>query len=399
MSHLIARFRETLLSAGDRVVWRVQLPLVLATGVLLHLGFLVQRMAWENMQARGQQLVLTGWDATAWVVWPLAAPVMWAMIQRFPLSKGMLRQNGLRLAVASALLLMAAGNVRFGLRLLQVWWSSDDSWGTIAWADYLTTALVLLPFDFLIYCGFFSATLAIDKHFKHRQRLEESIRLELRTAQLESELAQAELQALRGQLHPHFLFNSFNAVVTLVRQRRNDAAIDVIAELSMLLRLTMERTGRQEVPLADEVEFARRYLHIEWIRFGEKLVLAYEVDSDVARACVPNLLLQPLVENAIKHGISKRRGPGTVRVAARREGNRLLIEIENDGPDQPEDVVAAGGIASDRQGGIGLANTRARLARIYGRDDHRIELRPRADGGMLVRLDLPWREVEHPVFT
>ncbi len=396
MLPVVARLREILLSRDGQVVWRVQLPLAVAIGILLHVGFTVQRMAWNRMQARGQELFLTAWDATAWIVWPLALPVMWVMIQRFPLSKGTLRRNGLRLALGSVALLLVVGNLRFGVRMLQVWADSHESWETIAWSGYVTTALVLLPFDFLIYCGFFSATLAIDKHFRNRQHVEESIRLELRAAQLESKLAQAELQTLRGQLHPHFLFNSFNAVATLVRQQRNDAATDVIAELSMLLRQAIDRTGRHEVPFADEVEFIRRYLHIEQIRFGEKLLLECAIDPATLQACVPNLLLQPLVENAIKHGISKRRAPGTVRIAARREADRLCIEIENDGPDQPDHDTALATCGSDRRQGIGLANTRARLAHIYG-SNHRIELKARPEGGMLACLSLPWREIERPV--
>jgi len=400
MLRIFARLREALLSTDGQVIWRVQMPLVLATGLLLQVGFVVQRRAWDSIQARGQELVLEGWDATAWIVWPIAVPLMWLMIQRFPLTQGLFRRNAMRLAVASAVLLIGVGNLRFGLRMIQVWWGSEGPWETIAWTDYFQTALVLLPFDFLIYCGFFSATLAISTHFRHRQRLEQSIRLELRTAQLEYELAQAELQALRGQLHPHFLFNSFNAVVTLVRQRRNDAAIDVIAELSMLLRLAIDRTGRHEVALADEVEFIRRYLRIEWIRFGEKLLLEYDVAPDALHASVPNLLLQPLVENAIKHGISKRCTPGTVRMSARRVGDRLIIDVENDGPDRPAgaDLPASSSSLPARKGGIGLANTRARLGRIYG-TDHHIEMKPRADGGMLVHLDLPWRTTEGPLVS
>ncbi len=396
MPSLVARLRQILLSQDGQVVWRVQLPLVIATGILLHVGFSVQRTAWDRMQARGQELVLSAWDATAWVVWPLALPIMWIMIQRFPLTKGTLHRNALRLALGSIALLIAVGNLRFGVRMLQVWADSPEPWEGTAWSGYVTTALVLLPFDFLIYCGFFSATLAIDKHFRHRQHVEESIRLELRTAQLESKLAQAELQALRGQLHPHFLFNSFNAVATLVRQQRNDAATDVIAELSMLLRQAIDRTGRHEVAFADEVEFIRRYLHIERIRFGEKLLLQCAIEPATLQACVPNLLLQPLVENAIKHGISKRRAPGTVRIAAKRESDRLYIEIENDGPDQPDEAAALSASSSNRRQGIGLANTRARLAHIYG-GNHCIELKARPDGGMLACLSLPWREMERPV--
>jgi len=206
------------------------------------------------------------------------------------------------------------------------------------------------------------------------------------TAQLESDLARAELTVLRGQLHPHFLFNSFNAVASLVRQRRNESAVEIIAQLSALLRLAIERTGRQELPLEEEIDFIRRYLEIEQVRFGEKLRLDFSLDPAALDASVPNLVLQPLVENAIKHGISRRTRPGTVRLAARRVDGRLQLEIVDDGPDgSPVERDAEG-----QRAGIGLSNTRARLEKIYG-SDFQLEMTPRPEGGMRVFLDLPWR--------
>ena len=255
------------------------------------------------------------------------------------------------------------------------------------WSHYTVSTLLLLPVDLLTYCGFFAASFAIVYHFKYRQRGEEALQLQLRTAQLESDLARAELTVLRGQLHPHFLFNSFNAVASLVRQKRNDAAVEIIAQLSALLRLAIERTGRQELPLDEEIDFIRRYLEIEQVRFGEKLRLDFALDPAALDAAVPNLVLQPLVENAIKHGISRRTRPGTLRLAARRLDSRLQLEIVDDGP---------GGSSLDREtgdgrpGGIGLSNTRARLEKIYGSDYH-LEMIPRPEGGMRVCLDLPWR--------
>ena len=244
----------------------------------------------------------------------------------------------------------------------------------------------MTPLDFVTCSSIFALTLAIDYYFRNLRRNEETLRLELRSAQLESDLAQAELRALRGQLHPHFLFNSFNAVTTLLRQRRNESAVEVIAQLSMLLRLAIDRTGTREFPLETEIDFVRRYLEVERIRFGEKLQLQFAVEEEALRGIVPNLLLQPLVENAIKHGISLRTRPGVIRLAARRTGDRLIMEIENDGPD-----AAMGQEPRTASSGIGLANTRTRLEKIYP-NDYRLDMAPRADGGMRIEVSLPWRD-------
>lgn len=368
---------------AERSVLKVQMAIVCAASVLLTVGYAVQRQMRTIILEDGLQLILRGWDGVEWFVWPLAAPAMLILIRRFPLTRGMIRQNLVRLIVWSIALYLLVTNLRFLLRALPNLWLPDEADLPIDWPNYAVTMIVLLPLDFLTYCGFLSASFAVDYYFKNRRRAEEALQLKLRAAQLESDLAQAELKALRGQLHPHFLFNSFNAVTMLMRQGRNDAAVEVIAQLSALLRLAIERTGRHQLSLEEEMDFVRRYLEVERIRFGEKLLLQIQVDPLALGAAVPNLVLQPLVENAIKHGISRRTAPGRLRIEARRRADWIEVEIENDG------VTAAAAAGDVRVStGIGLSNTRARLEKIYG-PDYRFEMEPRPDGGMHVRLDLP----------
>ncbi len=226
--------------------------------------------------------------------------------------------------------------------------------------------------------------MAIDSYTKYRQRADEVLRLQLQAAQMQSELARLQLTALRGQLHPHFLFNSFNAISTLVRQRKIEQADETIVQLGELLRFVMENIELQELPFEQEVAFARCYLEVERIRFGDRLAVEVAVPPEVLGCVVPNLLLQPLVENAVKHGISRRIAPGKIVIAAARHGDRLQVEVLDDGPGPPP----AG--APGRPAGIGLRNTRSRLTHVYGAD-YRFEMAARPEGGTVVRLDLPWR--------
>jgi signal transduction histidine kinase len=365
----------------------VQIPLFLAVSIVLSVGYYGQRELRAMVDREHVQVLLRGWDGFAWCVWLLAAPAMLILIRRFPLQRGRIGRSLAGLFLGSAAIYLLITNLRFLLRILPNIWLPDSADLPVDWEHYAISILYLLPMDFLTYSGFFAATFAIVYHFKYRQRGEEALQLQLRTAQLESDLARAELTVLRGQLHPHFLFNSFNAVASLVRQKRNESAVEIIAQLSALLRLAIERTGRQELPLEEEIDFIRRYLEIEQVRFGEKLRLDFALDPAALDAAVPNLLLQPLVENAIKHGISRRTRPGTVRLAVHRQDGRLQLEVVNDGPDgSPLETEDGDG----RRGGIGLSNTRARLEKIYG-TDYRLEMTPRPEGGMRVFLDLPWR--------
>ena len=173
---------------------------------------------------------------------------------------------------------------------------------------------------------------------------------ELRTAQLSAQLAQAQLQALRAQLHPHFLFNTLNAISTLVH-KDPDIADRMIARLSDLLRLTLENIGVQEVRLAQELEFLERYLEIERMRFPDRLQVRMHIAPETLDAWAPYLILQPIVENAIRHGIAPRSTPGTVEIRADCKNDRLILEVRDDGP----------GISPDRnlKDGVGISSTRA----------------------------------------
>ena len=190
----------------------------------------------------------------------------------------------------------------------------------------------------------------------------------------------ARLQALRYQLNPHFLFNTLNAVSTLVVERRTAEATRMIARLSDFLRLTLENRASDEVPLAEEIDFAQRYLDIEQVRFGDRLQMSIDIAPDARDASVPALILQPLVENAVKHGIATREEGGRIAVRAERIGAALRITVSDDGP----------GLGAVYAAGIGLANTRERLRTLYGAAQ-RMELQSPPEGGLRVVLELPFR--------
>ncbi len=198
---------------------------------------------------------------------------------------------------------------------------------------------------------------------------------------LEASLAKARLETLKMQLQPHFLFNSLNAIVTLVHLNP-DAAEEMIGALSNLLRLTLESSSEQELPLRRELEFVERYLAIEHVRFGDRLRFTLEVEDETRNALTPTFLLQPLVENAVRHGLEPRAGDGALTIRARREGQMLHLAVIDNG------VGLAGGQPSRE--GIGLSNTRARLRELYG-DDASLELRD--SNGLTVEIRLPFRTV------
>lgn len=205
---------------------------------------------------------------------------------------------------------------------------------------------------------------------------------ELRSSQLEAQLAQAQLQVLKMQLHPHFLFNTLNAISALIH-RDVDLADRMIACLGDLLRATLDNANQQEVTLKRELDFIEPYLEIEKARFGSRLTVRMNIEPTVMDAKVPNLILQPLVENAIRHGIAPRAEPGTIEIDAHRDNGSLLLSVTDDGP---------GLQAKDSAVGIGLANTRARLERLYG-GNQRLELTNGRQHGLRVGITIPFQEM------
>ncbi len=174
-----------------------------------------------------------------------------------------------------------------------------------------------------------------------------------------------------------------------MRQGRNEQADETIVQLSELLRFVMVNIDLQELPFEQELAFVRCYLEVERVRFGDRLTVALDVSPEALGCVVPNLLLQPLVENAIKHGVAKRTGPGRVALTAARVGDRLRVEVVNDGPEPVPGALANGWPVKST--GIGLRNTRSRLDHVYA-GDYRFEIAARVEGGAMVRLDLPWRD-------
>jgi two-component system LytT family sensor kinase len=206
---------------------------------------------------------------------------------------------------------------------------------------------------------------------------------ELRAMQLEAQLSQAQLQALKMQLQPHFLFNTLHSISALL-SRDTDRARTMITRLGDFLRLTLENSGSQEVTLQQEIEFLKCYLEIERIRFQDRLTTSVDVDPAALESKVPNLILQPIVENAIRHGIAPRSTPGLINIQAKQEEGLLRIEVRDNGPGLPVNRKDENLFNK----GVGLANTQTRLERLYGAS-HRFELINDPGGGLVVTLEIP----------
>jgi two-component system, LytTR family, sensor kinase len=214
-----------------------------------------------------------------------------------------------------------------------------------------------------------------------RERL---ARQQTETARLNEQLMKAQLSALRRQIEPHFLFNTLNSIAGLVREQRNDAAVTTIVELSDFMRRVLADSNRQEVPLAEELEFTRKYLDIQKVRFVERLQCTVNVPTELLPAQVPMLILQPVVENAIKHGIAKRAQGGAISIFASRSNGMLTLSVYNDGPS----LDATGPVIHD---GIGISNMRTRLHSLYG-EAYAFDMKNQAPGGVEVTVSVPFKE-------
>ena len=234
------------------------------------------------------------------------------------------------------------------------------------------------------YWVFIGLYYAFDYHRRFRER-------EVAAAQLETQLATAHLQALRMQLHPHFLFNALHSAAMLTMMDP-EAAHRVLVQLSTLLRATLDRSSAAEVPLSEEIDFVDRYLAIEQIRFQDRLRVDIQAEDDALSAVVPNLILQPLVENAVRHGIARRTDARCLTIRGARQNGALVLEVEDDGPGLPVGWT----LTPPDGGGVGLTNVRSRLERMYG-ERGRLELLTPAgeDGkprqGVLARVTIPYR--------
>ena len=233
----------------------------------------------------------------------------------------------------------------------------------------------------LIYFVLLVGGLAREYFLRDQQRAREAVRLEANAAQLQAQLAEARLDALRMQINPHFLFNTLHAISALV-ERDPSGVRRMIARLSELLRHTIDSHGTDEVTVRAELDFLRRYLEIMEIRFQGTLRVDTAIEPDVLEALVPNLILQPIVENALEHGVTRADGPGHLDIAARRRGDQLILTVRDNGPGLAEAKTP------NESHGVGLRNTRARLQQLYG-DAASLKLSSAPAGGVIAEIALP----------
>jgi signal transduction histidine kinase len=299
-----------------------------------------------------------------WYAWGALAPGIIWLSRRFPIERAHLIRNlGIHLTA--------------GLCVALVKWQLDNLLRHYVLGLEQGTSLIFVFHQSLVtYWLLVGATQAYLFYARYREG-------ELRSAQLGTQLAEAQLRALRMQIHPHFLFNTLNAISTLVHNDP-EAADSMIARLSELLRLTLENVGVQEVPLAEELEFLDRYLEIQRTRFADRLVVRMEIAPETLDASTPYLILQPLVENAIRHGIAAQSSAGRIVVSARRSEGMLVLAVADDGP----------GIANEARAkdGVGISNTRSRLEKLYG-NAQQFEVRNAERGGVVATLRFPFRPV------
>ena len=314
-------------------------------------------------------LAVISYQVLVWSLWIPITLAIGALLRRVPL----------RRLPPAGLMLHAAAAFAFGIAHVAAWIAAE---------------LVLVPYDFMnptsflprfYRVAFFQVPIEMVLYslvvlaYSVDETSERARENERKAAQLETSLAQARLHALELQTQPHFLFNTLNGIAALVRAGQPKEALTMIGGLSDLLRYALDRAGGGTVPLAEEVKTVERYLEIQSLRFGNRLSFEVRVDPDAARAAVPALLLQPLVENAVRHGLSRSDAPGRIALTAERRGEQVAIEIFN-----------TGRLDGARKNGIGLSNTMARLSQLHG-DRARFELAEH-DSGVMARVMLPWSE-------
>jgi two-component system LytT family sensor kinase len=340
--------------------------LVLAWTGILSISYATR--SYENYQEKGIDSLWIDhlWPSlTFYCPWALLSFLIVILSRRFPFSRGIWPLSVLVHIMASALFGAAKWLIEGFLRKSIFDLDSEAlTAGTLTFecAMYFT---ILIGYNGL---GFYN---------RYQER-------KLKASQLEAQLAQAQLKLMKMQLNPHFLFNTLNAVSTLVHDDA-EAADRMITRLSDLLRLSLENTGAQEVPLKQELDFLKRYLDIEQIRFGDRLQVDMDIAPDAMEAYVPNLLLQPIVENAVNHGVSRIVSIGRIVLRAIVKEGVLYLEVSDNGPGlSGRDV---GSIAR-----VGLANTMARMTQLYGAQGSIGFVTPK-EGGLLVRMSVPYHTV------
>jgi two-component system LytT family sensor kinase len=340
------------------------------------LGLLSTTLAWQFTRFVGKWPTSLGTlvilNFAWWYLWALMAPSVVWVAQHVPFARG----NLVRAVAVHVPAVIVCSFTHIASMEAVHWWLAYSEGRSYAWwTQVQRSAFLYLDWEMMTYWAIVGLSHAILFYRESRAR-------ELRAAQLETRLVAAQLTTLQQQLHPHFLFNTLHAISSLMHKDVN-AADRVLIQLSDLLRITLEHSGRQDITLDAELGALSKYLAIEQTRFADRLIVRFEIQPETLDCLVPSLLLQPLVENAIKYGVARKSGPGHVDIRARREGDKLVLEVRDDGAGLTEDALTA------LQKGIGVSTTRARLHHLFGAD-YRFEFHRLAQG-LAVIVALPWR--------
>lgn len=312
----------------------------------------------------------------AWVPLAVATPVILYLGRKFPPVRSWAFPAWVvHIGACFTLCLISSAWTAGFERVLNPWAdpSGPGSYGDRLWFRFFS--------GLISYLILYAAILGVGYALESRDRL---ARQQTETARLSEQLSRAQLDSLRRQVEPHFLFNSLNAIAGLVREGRNETAVTTIAGLSDFLRRVLEDSTRQEVSLSEEIEYLQKYLEIQKVRFAERLAVKVQVPTELLHSQVPSLILQPMVENAIKHGIAKRAQGGEIRVSALRLNGMLRLTVYNDGPALIEDC-------ENGRSGIGMSNTRTRLQSLYG-ESFELSLKDHGQHGVEAAVSVPFRE-------
>jgi sensor histidine kinase YesM len=310
-----------------------------------------------------------------WFLWALTSPLILKLTRMFPFRREQW-SDALLLHLPAGTIISLTHLLLFVFTTSWIEGNSIRSFDELL-ARFQPVFLSNFAWWSLVYWTFLVASYA----FHFYERYQEGV---LRASQLEAQLAQAELQALKMQLHPHFLFNTLHSISALMHEDV-EAADKMVARLGEFLRMTLRNSGTSEITLEEEVKFLECYLDIERIRFEDRLSVNFEIEPSVLTARVPNLIMQPIVENAIRHGIAPQTGPATLAIRAQRRNDSLILEVEDNGPGLSE---AATGSRPQHESGLGLSNTRGRLEKFYG-GTQRLRLESIPGGGLRVTLLIP----------
>ena len=317
------------------------------------------------------------WGTLTWSAWaPLTPLIIW-VARRHSFIEGRWARS---LAFHLPVFLLVSALHSAAATALTLWIRPFDDMGRSPfefWPRFLSRLQGVVGSNLLIYGAVVGICYALDYYRKYRER-------ELLATRLETQLAQAQLDSLRMQLHPHFLFNTLNSIVGLVRDNKNGAAINMLVGLSDLLRHTLDHSDKQEVELREELSFLKLYLSLQQMRFSDRLRIEFDIDPATTRAIVPNLILQPLTENALIHGIGRSTASGLVGITSTADDNRLRLTVYDDGRGLTKNWQL------EKSAGIGLTNTVARLQQLYD-DEHEFDIRNREGGGVEVIVTIPLR--------